>query len=184
VPDRDGFLDRLDDYLAGELDAAARDAFEDELFGADTSGSLIAEHLAMHDGIRFIGRAMGGSLSPVMRQTNVEALLRSGHNVVEFPMSAGEELAAPFPKKADYLVAHLSLPPEADGRLVVEFIGGEDEPTQLRMRVTDAPWDRDARRLTIACERHIAERDRVTRFRVLREGATEPLAEYTIRTLR
>jgi hypothetical protein len=30
------------------------------------------------------------------------------------------------------------------------------------------------------CERHVAERDRVTCFRVHREGIPEPVADYTV----
>jgi hypothetical protein len=179
MPDR--FEDELVDYLAGELDGAEEEAFEEALFETPGVASRVQATLQLQDGIGFLARALGGGLTPVMPRELVDGLRESGRRLTELQMSPGDDVTSPIPEDAEFLVGHLQIPEGTEGDLDFEVIGGSETPTETRLRVNDVPWDPKTRRVSVVCERHMAERDRVTCFRVLRSGESEPLAEYVIR---
>ena len=110
--------DRLDEYLAGDLEGAERDAYEEQLFETPGIGDVVAERIAAIDGIRVVADLMGGhALAPVMTEDEVTRLRTDGRVLLEAPLRAGQVLEAPLPENIDFVIGRLALPEGIEGPL-------------------------------------------------------------------
>ena len=76
----EAFLDRLVDYLAGELDDTARDSFEEELFAGEGVAGIVSAQLAIQDGIRQFARRSALRVADLLRsvEPGLRELMRIG----------------------------------------------------------------------------------------------------------
>ena len=173
----------LSDYLAGALDADAEADLERELFEDASAAEVATAFLAVLDGIASI-RARYGTLGAGLSARALEELRARDAELVEVTIAPGETARCVIGDGVVLCVGHLRLPPGARARRVdVEYV---DAAGAIYGRARDVPVDRDAGRVSVACDGHVARTTEVGTFRLLTraDGAWRVLGTYAVHNVR
>lgn len=164
----------LVDYWAGDLDGVATAAVEEHLFGCADCTAVAARVAAVTETLRT-------AIPPVISRAQVERLRRRGAQVRENDFAPGERREVPFPTDADLLIHRLTgldltSAERVDFRITQESTGA------LITVFDDAPFDRSAGAVLVACQRHYAAmpHDTVMSVSIHAPGAPPRTATYTI----
>lgn len=166
--------DRLVDYWAGELDAAATDAVEEHLFGCAPCTTAAARVAAVTEALR-------AALPPVVTRARIEALRARGARIREKVFSPGQRSEVVFLRDVDLLIHRLgdldlTGAERVDLRITAESTG------ELMAAVDGVPFDAGEGAVFIACQRHYAElpADTVMSVSIHRPQAPVRTATYRI----
>ncbi len=139
--------DRLLAYLAGTLDPAAAEAFEEELFTDEALAHDAARFTAIFDLLR--ERARSTPLSPVITKDELTALEERYRVRKHRPVDGAIHSRI---ADEDFVVGILTLD-ELPNRIHLVICTPDGVPY---FRVNDAPFDREAREVVVLCEREVA----------------------------
>ncbi|MBX3274328.1 MAG: hypothetical protein KF729_28950 [Sandaracinaceae bacterium] len=173
----------LSDYLAGALAPDAEADLERELFDDASAAAVATAFLAVVDGIASI-RAHYGTLGAGLSARGLEELRARGAEIAEFTIEPGETVRCVIDEGVAICVGHLRLPPDADARRVdVEYV---DPTGAIYGRARDIPVDRDAGRVSLACDRHVALSTELGTFRLLAraDGGWRVVGTYAVENVR
>jgi hypothetical protein len=166
--------DALVDYWAGDLPPTEEDVLEEHVMGCDECREASARVAAITETLRSMA-------APVIGKETLERLRARGMRIVENPILPGERKPVFFPADADMLIHRLGgLDLSRAAR--VHFEIRDEVSGQVINTVEDAPFDRDAGTILIACQRHYAGMppDTVIEIRAREDSGSETLATYTI----
>lgn len=161
-------------YWAGDLDATQTDQVDEHVMGCDLCSEASARVAQITEGVRAMIPAF---VSP----ERVAALRARGLRILENQVVAGTSKTAVFPLGADMILHRL-------GGLDLERVENaqvtvlHEETGQVLLVDENAPFDKDAGEILVACQRHFGTDTRTIVFEVRtrdRSGATQ-LARYAI----
>jgi hypothetical protein len=161
-------------YWAGDVDAAAGEQLEEHLMGCAACTRASARVAALSERLRAL-------VPPLLSRAKLQQLQRKGLRIVENPMRPGERREVLFPRGVDILLHRLGgldLAQATQVRFVLRAEGSE----QTLLTVEEAPFDRDAGELLLACSLHYAAMppDTVAEVRATDVHGDETLTAYTI----
>ncbi len=138
----------LVDYWSGELDAAAVDGIDEHVMGCDVCAAASARVAALREAVREI-------IPVVLSRDEVEALRQRGLRVVENPVRPETAALAVFGANVDLLIHRLG---GLDlSRVQTAQVTVSVEPTGEVLTVeANAPFEREAGEILIACQRHFS----------------------------
>src|SRR5262249_47881295 len=135
-------------YWSGDLTPAENDAIEEHAMGCAACSTASARVAA-------IAEALRAQIPPVVTRELVAALRERGLRVVDNPVRPGERKLAVFTSEVDLMIHRLSgldltLAERVDVTVKVEETG------DVIFQKQDAPFDRQAGEILIACHRHFS----------------------------
>lgn len=166
--------EQLVDYWAGELAGDVEAALEEHLFACPPCAAASA-------GVAALTEALRTEIATLLTAEAVDRLRARGLRIAENRMRPDERRQVSFPADVDLLIHRLggldlsravrvgfSMRIEATDRVVVE--------------IDDAPFDRQAGEVLVACQHHfdVFPPDTVARVTARDEHGAETVAEYTI----
>ncbi len=167
-------LEALVDYYAAELGTADEDALEAHLFacaGCAASGARIAA----------VTETLRSMIPPLLAPDALARLRAKGVRVRESSFRPGERREVIFPDESDLLVHRLEgLDFAHAARVRFELV--DESSGVLVTAVDDAPVDREAGAVLVACQRHydIFPPDLIARVYVIDDTGEESVTEYTV----
>ncbi len=166
--------EQLVNYWAGELDSAVEAAVEEHLIGCAACTATSASVAAMTEALR-------AELAPLLTADAVERLRIKGLRIAENPMLPAERKQVPFPADVDLLIHRLG-GLDLSRATRVSFSLRIEESDQLVVEIDDAPFDRDAGAVLLACQHHfdVLPPNTVARVRARDDRGIVTVAEYTI----
>ncbi len=164
----------LVDYWAGDLEAAQLDTIDAHLMGCAECSADSARIAAITEAVR--------GMLPVLLTTDMLAKLRAkGVRVLENPMTPGERQDFVFPAAVDVVIHRLG-GLELTHATTVRFTLHAESSGQLLAKVDDAPFDREAGVVLLACQQHFASfpPDTVAEVHTRDASGAERMQRYTI----
>jgi hypothetical protein len=175
-------IDRLDDYLSGDMSDAEAEAFEEEQLFADGGAPPEA---AFADALARIARYLAGrgTFHPGVTRAHVEALRAAGHRIcVEHVRPGGPNVLVPPPPDVDFALTRIDVDLRGATRVdvEVEVIGGGPLKT-----FRDVVFDPEDGAIYALCERELAAiafQVGATRTKVIaeRDGVRETVAAFEV----
>jgi hypothetical protein len=138
----------LVDYWAGDLGAAEIDAIDEHLMGCATCSASSGR-------IAAISAALREQVPPVLRGGDLARLAARGMRIVENSFSPGERREVEFPAGVDLLV-HRLVGLDLTHASRVSFTMSVESTAAVLGATDDAPFDRDAGAVLVACRPHYA----------------------------
>jgi len=166
--------EQLVDYWAGELDGAVEAAIEEHLIGCAACTATSASVAALTEALR-------AELAPLLTADAVERLRIKGLRIAENRMLPAERKQVPFPADVDLLIHRLG-GLDLSRATRVSFSLRIEESDQVVVEIDDAPFDRDAGAVLLACQHHfdVLPPNTVARVRARDDRGIETVAAYTI----
>jgi hypothetical protein len=141
-------------YWAGEGDS---DAVEEHIFACDPCAALAERVAAITELLRSV-------VPPIVTQTIVDSLRARGHRMDDNFVQPGERSRVLFSTQ-NFIIHHLQGLDLADAeRVSVSVL--VDETDHVLVDAPDAPFEREAGEVLIACQRHYAAFPPNVRFEV------------------
>jgi hypothetical protein len=164
----------LVDYWAGDLPEAELDAVDEHLLGCSTCSASSARIAAVAGALRL-------QVPMILRQSDIEKLSARGMRIVQNSFNPGERREAVFPEGIDILL-HRLVGLDLQDATRVSFKMSVESTQAVLGELDDAPFDRDAGALLIACRPHYAifPPDTVAELRVHRPDGSSRDYRYTI----
>jgi hypothetical protein len=164
----------LVDYWAGDLPSAEQDSVEEHLMACEVCSRLAARIAAVTETLR-------EQIPPVISQQMLQKLGARGLRIVDNRMQPGERREILFPASADFLIHHLGGLDLSDA-VSVGFSLRDEATGQYLIDMPDAPFDRTASTVLVACHQHYRGMppDNVVELRVKNASGTEKITSYTI----
>lgn len=164
----------LVDYWADGLAPDEVDQVDEHLMGCGTCSASSAR-------IGAIAQAVRALIPPIVSREQLEVLRARGLRIAENPFSPGQRKQAVFASETDLLVHRLGgldLARADNVRVIVRV----EETGEVLADDPNAPFDRDAGEVIIACQRHYAAYPRNIVFEVRARGpsGSEQVAAYAI----
>jgi hypothetical protein len=166
--------EQLVDYWAGELDGAVEASLEEHLFGCAACTATSASVAALTETLR-------AEIATLLTADAVARLHARGLRIAENPMLPAERKQVPFPADIDLLIHRLG-GLDLSRATRVSFSMRIEESDQVVVEIDDAPFDRDAGAVLLACQHHfdVLPPNTVARVRTQDDRGTVTVAEYTI----
>jgi hypothetical protein len=167
-------FETLVDYWAGDLSTVDAEAVEAHTMRCTSCTATSA-------GVAAIAQAMRDQVPPVVSRAHVGKLHARGLRVVDNPIQLGERKNAVFSADVDILLHRLggldlSRAERVDVTVKVEETG------DILFHAADAPFDREAGEVLIACQRHFSAfpPNIVFEVRIRHPSHGESLAVYAV----
>lgn len=161
-------------YWAGDLDAAANDAVEEHTMGCGACAATSARVAAITEAIRV-------QIPPILAPEMLGVLRARGMRIVDNPMKPGERKETVFADGVDILLHRLG-GLDLSGATTVTVCVKVEETGDIISQNDDAPFDRAAGEVLIACQRHFSSFPPNIVFEVRARGAlpNDAVAVYTV----
>jgi len=161
-------------YFARDLGSEEEQSVEEHLLGCQACSREAGRVAALTETIR-------ASIPPLLHPLQLARLVAKGLRHLVNPMLPGERKEVRFPGDVDLLVHRLGGLDLRDAARV-DFTLRPEGSERVLLRVQDAPFDRDAGAILVACQRHYAAfpHDTVATVTVTERGGAERATEYTI----
>ena len=161
-------------YWAGDLAPLEAETVEQHAMGCATCTGESAR-------IAAITQAIAGQIPPMIASETVAKLRARGVRIVDNPVRPGERKTTLFPDDADVLLHRLG---ELDllGASSVSVTVKVEETGDILFHTDNAPFDRAAGEVLVACQKHFRAFPPNIVFEVLRRDAlqNETIAVYTV----
>jgi anti-sigma factor RsiW len=166
--------DTLADYWAGDLPPPAEEAVDEHLMGCAACSAVSARVAAIAETLRT-------EIPPVITGDELAALRARGLRIVENPMAPGARKPVVFPAGVDLLIHRLG-GLDLTRATRVAFILRVEGTGRVLVDIDDAPFDRAAGAVLVACQKHFAALppDTVAEVRARDAAGAEVAATYTI----
>jgi hypothetical protein len=167
-------FEELAAYWTHDLTQERSDELEEHFFACDSCARASERIAAMVEAFRTV-------VPPLLRQADVERLRARGVTIVENPMLPGERREVLFPAGVDVLL-HSLTGLELGESTRVSFTLSVEGTDRVLMHIADAPFDRDAGAVLVACQMHFADlpHDTVAELRTFDAQGRETVHTYTI----
>jgi anti-sigma factor RsiW len=161
-------------YWTDDLAPSEARRVEEHMMGCAECASTLA-------GVASIGQAVRALIPPILSREAVTQLRARGARVVENLMQPGQRKPVTFPRNVDVLLHRLGGLNLAQATRVCVTVGVEETGAVI-FENEDAPFDREAGEILIACQRHFAALPPNVVFRVRFHDASgvEDGAVYTV----
>jgi len=161
-------------YWAGDLASVESDRVEEHVMGCALCTAASARVAAIAEAVR-------AQIPPVVSREAVNKLRARGIRIVENPMRPGERKQAVFLANIDVLLHQLGGLDLSSATRVGVTVSVEETGAVI-FQTDDAPFDREAGEVLIACQRHFRAfpPNIVIGVRSRDDSGNESLAVYTI----
>jgi hypothetical protein len=167
-------FDTLVAYWAGDLSSAESDTVEEHVMGCASCSEASARVAAITEAVR-------GLIPPVVSREVLSKLRDRGVRIVDNPLRPGERKQAVFSENIDVLLHRLGGLDLSNATRVGVTVSVE-ETGDILFQTDDAPFDREAGEVLIACQKHFRAfpPNIVIGVRSRDESGRERSASYTI----
>ena len=164
----------LVDYWAGDLAPDDELTHDEHLFGCEACSTLSARVAVLTETLRDL-------IPPLITPERLEKLAARGLTILENPMQPGDRREVVFPKHVDILLHRLGGLDLANATHV-SFVMRVESTNEVLSTVLEAPFDRAAGTVLVACQQHFAAfpPDTVAEVHVHAADGGEKLSRYTI----
>jgi hypothetical protein len=161
-------------YWAGDLASHESDAVEEHVMGCASCAEASARVAAVTEAIR-------AQIPPMLSPEDLAKLRERGVRVVDNPVRPGERNPVAFPPGVDVLLHRLGGLALSRATRVGVTVGVE-RTGDVIFQNDDAPFDREAGEVLIACQKHFSAfpPDIVFSVRVRDETGHESVSVYTV----
>ncbi len=166
--------EHLVDYWAGELSGEVEATLEEHLIGCAVCTATSASVAALTETLR-------AEIAPLLTADAVARLRAKGLRIAENPMLPAERKHVPFPADIDLLIHRLG-GLDLSRATRVSFSLRIEETDVVLAEIDDAPFDREAGAILLACQHHfdVLPPNTVAQVRAQDDRGIETVAEYTI----
>ncbi len=133
-------------YWAGDLEPLESDRVEEHSMGCGPCTEASARVAAMAQAVR-------AQIPPILSRDALANLRARGVRILDNPMQPGERKQAVFPPSVDVLLHRLGGLDLSSATRVAVTVSVE-ETSEVIFQSDDAPFDREAGEVLIACQRH------------------------------